>query len=269
VAQSGASSAVTLTVERIVAGADPKKQEISFPRPNEAQGFSRGDRYLVLLERQKNGEYVLPSPSTGYFKYVGGANQSAVADFQVPQGYFWASFAPGPLRADRLEEFFSIAFARTHDNGRPKTPDWVIQSLRTLSPTQLDEQSTALVTLALEVLHYIGESSQRDFVLPFLKNENPYTRFETCRALETIGGKQSVDAILQLIRDGKTTALDQVAALEAIAGKLDSEQKKELSAVRDQLSNTEFKLGMNARIMDPRVFQLGVPRAMADNILSR
>ena len=214
--------------------------------------FTEGKRYYFLLKKGANGNYQLPTPTSGFDAVLEDSVNQVVATFRH-------SYHQAQVNQDIYEKIYGQLWlglhGQTYDEAFVKR--YVFAQLD-LKPAGWDPNKTAQFFnqhMALETAAMLGISIDFDRLKPFAEGENFHEQVSALRAMGHVPKEdqsRTSEYLLKYIKYNLDASdFSKVIAIWSLWEIGDKKAQKQLWKMKDELS--EESTGFGGNIMDPRV----------------
>ncbi len=208
--------------------------------------FQKGQKFYFFLKKNANGNYSLPTPTSGFANL--NAENNVVATYRhsyhqalVTQDAFeftykniWSYFKKGKYDVDSINRF--------------------VQQQLSQPPAGFEEDQVALFFLqhvALETAYLLGIKPSFALIEKFALSDNFHSRISALQLLGNLNTKESKELLLSTMKNELFGNFEQVIAIWALKRINDTSYIKKLKGMSDQASDE--MIGFGGNIMDPRV----------------
>lgn len=207
--------------------------------------LAEGDVAYFFLKKSEKGSYELPTPSSGFDK-IEGDNVYATYRHSYHQALVTTAI---------YEETMQAIWNYYHNQDYNQEP--ILRFLRdqlSIAPAGLEESELTLFFkqhVALELIYHLRLDYEIDQIIPFLSSENFHAQISAVRALASSKSPQSLELLIELLKDSSTEDFCKTLAIEAIQKQEWKKHRKQLKRISRKLSNESTGFGGN--LMDPRI----------------
>lgn len=208
--------------------------------------FEKGQKVYLLLTKRKDGNFAIPTPSSGFAVLDENKNVYAVYRHSyhmalVPQDVYektyteiWNYFKTGKFEKNNLIPFIN-------DNIEKKPHGFEKEEISTFF----------LQHVALETAYLLDISIELNKLKKFVESDFFHSRVSALQLLSNSTSKETKEYLFNFISTEKEKDFEKVIAIWSLAKIGGKEYKDRMLSIADKISDEETGFGGN--IMDPRV----------------
>lgn len=202
--------------------------------------------YYFLLTKNKNNNYSLPTPTSGFAEinedkkvratYRHSYHQALISQdiYEMTYKNIWSYYKYKTFDNNQINQFINLQIGKKAAGfSEEEISDFYLQHS------------------ALETAYLLDLTPSIEQVFKFAKSENFHLRVSALQLMGNYNTKQSNDFLLNSVKNKNVDNFEKVIAIWAIKKSNDKEYIKELKLLEKSLSTEETGFGGN--IMDPRV----------------
>ncbi|HKK39216.1 MAG TPA: hypothetical protein VJ949_07350 [Cryomorphaceae bacterium] len=207
--------------------------------------FDAGEEGYFFLKKGKNGNYKIPTPTSGFDQIVDGK----------VHGTFRHTYHQAAVSVEVYELAYEVIWNKYHnlDYDDAGLMAFIDQNL-SRNPAGFEEYEIDLFFeqhVALESAYLLGKELDFDTLERFATSDNDHATISALRAMELENSGASKEFLLSFIKDDANNGFNQTIAIWALWNMNDPSYQNKLWKLKDKLSTEENGFGGN--IMDPRV----------------
>ncbi len=207
--------------------------------------FEVGNEGYFFLIKGENGNYQLPTPTSGF---------DGLADGNVYATYRHSYHQAMVTQAD-YELTHSVIWAKYHDviYTTSEIENYIFDNL-SYDPAGFEEDEIAIFFkqhAALETAYLMGTELNFDLLKKFIESDNFHLQISALRVMTYSKDKLAGKYLLDFITDKKNDNFTKVIAIWSLWNMNDENIRKNLYKLENKMSNESTGFGGN--IMDPRV----------------
>lgn len=207
--------------------------------------FEVGIEGYFFLKEGKNGNYQIPTPTSG-FDLLDEGNVHAT---------YRHSYHKALLPVEIYELTYTEIWNKYHSDSfdSKKVESYINEQLK-LAPAGFNEDEINVFFkqhAALETAYLLGIEIDFEVLIKFSEFDNFHSRISAIRAMYNVENEKAIKYLLEYIIDKEKEEFSQVIAIWTLWKMEDSKVQKRLKAMVKNLSEEETGFGGN--IMDPRV----------------
>lgn len=213
--------------------------------------LAEGKLYYFLLKKGENGNYQLPTPTSGFDAVMEDSVNQVVATFRH-------SYHQAQVKQDLYEKVYRELWLGLHGEQYNTTSisEFIAEQMA-LSPAGWDPNKVERFFaqhVALETATMLGIPIAFDQLKPFCEGENFHERVSALRAMVHVPDQDRSAAstyLFELLKSDDISNFSKVIAIQTLWEIGGTKAQKKLWKMRDDLSSEST--GFGGSIMDPRV----------------
>ncbi|GAB0157092.1 hypothetical protein CHRYSEOSP005_23610 [Chryseobacterium sp. Alg-005] len=202
--------------------------------------------YYFLLTKNKNNNYSLPTPTSGFAEIDENKKVSATYRHSYHQ-----ALIPQETYEMTYKNIWSYYKYKTFDNSEINKFINLQIGKKAAGFSEEEISDFYLQHAALETAYLLDLTPSIEQVFKFAKSGNFHLRVSALQLMGNYNTKQSKDFLLNSVQDKNVDNFEKVIAIWAIKKSNDKEYVQKLKLLKKNLSTEETGFGGN--IMDPRV----------------
>lgn len=208
--------------------------------------FDQGDTFYFFLTKQEDGNYAIPTPTSGFARVD--ENKSVYATYRhsyhqalVPQDVYektyseiWDYYHTGQFNKENISSLIDENIAK--------------------KPAGFDTDDISIFFLqhvALETAYLLDLEIELDRIQKFVEFDNIHLRISSLQLLSNSDTKQAKTYLFDFIKSDKNENFEKVIAIWSLSKIGGKKYKKKLKDIANDLSDEPTGFGGN--LMDPRV----------------
>jgi len=207
--------------------------------------FEKNEKGYFFLKKGENGNYQIPTPSSGFDRIVDGKvhatyrhtyHQASIdpVTYELTYNEIWNKFHNSDFDKTKIETFL--------ENNLSKKPAGFEESEIDLFFKQHS---------ALETAYLLGIELDFETLKKFSESDNFHSQISALRAFSNLKTEQTKKYLLEYIQNENKDNFTKVIAIWSLWNMDDVKINKQLLEIKDELSDEETGFGGN--IMDPRI----------------
>lgn len=207
--------------------------------------FEKGEKGYIFLKQGKNGNYQIPTPTSGFDRIV---EDKVYSTYR--HTYHRASISP------EIYEFtYKEIWNKFHRGSFEKTKiiEFINKQVKE-KPAGFEEDEIDLFFkqhVAIETAYLLEIKLDFNILKKFSESENFHSRVSAIRAMGNLNNEQVKEYLINYLKDKNKDDFTKVIAIWSLWKMEDEKVNKKLWKLRKKLSDDENGFGGN--IMDPRV----------------
>lgn len=207
--------------------------------------FEKNEKGYFFLKKGENGNFQIPTPSSGFDRIVDGKvhatyrhtyHQAAIDPeiYELTYNEIWNKFHNSEFDSTKIKKIISINLSK--------------------KPAGFEEDEIDLFFrqhASLETAYLCGITLEFETLKKFAESDNFHSQISALRALGVLKNDETKKYLLEYIKNNEKDNFTKVIAIWSLWGMGDKDINKQLSDLKETLSDEETGFGGN--IMDPRV----------------
>lgn len=209
--------------------------------------FEKDQMLYLLLTKGDNGNYLIPTPTSGFA--ILDKNNNVMATYRIS---FHQALVPKDIYEKTYQEIWNYYKKGSYDK---KIISSFVEEQLGKKPAGFEEteiETFFLQHVALETAYLLDMEITLAKLRPFISIENFHSRVSALQALSNTKEKIAKDYLFEYISDSKNSDFEKVIAIWALAKCGKEEYKQKLKNIASNLSDNE-DVGFGLNIMDPRI----------------
>ncbi|TCI93149.1 hypothetical protein [Tenacibaculum sp. M341] len=208
--------------------------------------FKKGENYYLLLTKRKDGNFAIPTPTSGFAMLDEKDNVRAT---------YRHSYHQALIPKDIYELTYKAIWNYYHKANYNKNDiQKFIDDLIAKEPAGFEEDEISTFFLqhaALETAYLLDIPIELNRIIKFAKSTNFHSRVSTVQLMSLLKDKETKKFLFEYIQNDNNGNFDKVIAIRSLIKIGDKKYIDKLIKIADTLSDEETGFGGN--IMDPRV----------------
>lgn len=208
--------------------------------------FEEGQKFYFLLTKKDDGNYAIPTPTSGF----------ALLD---EENNVYATYRHSYHQALIPKDIYEMTYRAIwdHYHNQEKNKDDVLVFINEQidkKPAGFSEDEISdffLQHAALETTYLLDIPVELARIRKFAESDNFHSRVSSVQLMSLLDNKETKDFLFEFIQNEKNENFEKVIAIRSLKKIGGEEYKSKLLEIRDSLSDEETGFGGN--IMDPRV----------------
>ena len=207
--------------------------------------FKKGEKGYFFLKKGNNGNFQIPTPTSGFDRIVGNKvyatyrhtyHQAAISPklYEFTYKEIWNKFHKGKFEKEKILKFINEQVSKNSAGFEDKEIELFFKQ-----------------HVALETAYLLGIKIDFNILKKFSESNNFHSQISALRAMGNLNNNEVKKYLIDYLKDKNKDNFTKVIAIWSLWKIKDSEVKKQLSELKEHLSDEE--IGFERNIMDPRV----------------